>query len=284
MVRLGELDRDPTRFAQITEVGVDEHIWHHKPGRGKPPKAVTGMVNLDRDDTGRQRAKLLDLVLGRSGPVYADMLDKLDEDTRKNIQVATLDPFQGYKNAIDDKLADALAVVDHFHIEKLAIKMVDDVRCRLQNEHYGRRARRGDEMFGVMKILRANRDNLNDRQITRIDKVLDDERFKDLKHAYNKREELREALDCTDIKDGIAKMTKVLDTFYKSKVPEVAKLGRTLRRWRQPLLNFFKSNRSTNAGAESINNLIELHRRIARGFRNFDNYRLRCLLIAGAFD
>ena len=32
---------------------------------------------------------------------------------------------------------------------------------------------------------------------------------------------------------------------------------------------------------EAVNGLIELHRRIARGFRNPDNYRLRMLLIAG---
>ncbi|HIW30847.1 MAG TPA: transposase, partial [Candidatus Luteococcus avicola] len=31
----------------------------------------------------------------------------------------------------------------------------------------------------------------------------------------------------------------------------------------------------------SINGLIELHRRIARGFRNRENYRLRMLLIGG---
>lgn len=32
---------------------------------------------------------------------------------------------------------------------------------------------------------------------------------------------------------------------------------------------------------EAINGLIELHRRVARGFRNYDNYRLRMLLIGG---
>ncbi len=34
----------------------------------------------------------------------------------------------------------------------------------------------------------------------------------------------------------------------------------------------------------TINGLIELHRRIARGFRNRDNYRLRMLLIGGGLD
>ena len=34
----------------------------------------------------------------------------------------------------------------------------------------------------------------------------------------------------------------------------------------------------------TINGLIELHRRIARGFTNRENYRLRMLLIGGGLD
>jgi hypothetical protein len=41
------------------------------------------------------------------------------------------------------------------------------------------------------------------------------------------------------------------------------------------------TGRATNGGTEAINGLIELHRRVARGFRNRDNYRLRMLLIGG---
>ncbi|MFB9775585.1 transposase, partial [Brevibacterium otitidis] len=41
---------------------------------------------------------------------------------------------------------------------------------------------------------------------------------------------------------------------------------------------------ASNGGTEAVNGLIELGRRIARGFRNFENYRLRMLLIAGGLD
>jgi Transposase len=44
---------------------------------------------------------------------------------------------------------------------------------------------------------------------------------------------------------------------------------------------YFDTGRATNGGTEAINGLIELHRRIARGFRNRDHYRLRMLLIGG---
>ncbi|MGN7157898.1 transposase [Dietzia cercidiphylli] len=43
----------------------------------------------------------------------------------------------------------------------------------------------------------------------------------------------------------------------------------------------YSTDRSNNGGTEAINGLIELHRRLARGYRNRDNYRLRMLLIAG---
>jgi transposase len=38
---------------------------------------------------------------------------------------------------------------------------------------------------------------------------------------------------------------------------------------------------ASNGGTEAVNGLIELHRGIARGFRNRDNYRLRMLLVGG---
>jgi hypothetical protein len=49
-------------------------------------------------------------------------------------------------------------------------------------------------------------------------------------------------------------------------------------------LAYFDTGRASNGGTEAINGLIELHRRIARGFRNHDNYRLRMLLIGGGLD
>ena len=39
-----------------------------------------------------------------------------------------------------------------------------------------------------------------------------------------------------------------------------------------------------SGGTEAINGLIELHRRVARGFRNRKHYRLRMLLIGGGLS
>ncbi len=44
------------------------------------------------------------------------------------------------------------------------------------------------------------------------------------------------------------------------------------------------ATRGRNGGTEALNGLIKLHRRVARGFRNRDNYRLRRLLIGGGLS
>ena len=119
---------DEARFAGVTSLGVDEHIWHHVSTRpvdqgGRGPKEFTGMVDLTRDKDGRVRARLLDLVPGRSGEAYKTWLRDRGDTFRKGIEIATLDPFHGYKNAIDDQLEDAVAVLDAFYAEVLVMTM-----------------------------------------------------------------------------------------------------------------------------------------------------------------
>ena len=106
---------DPTRFNDVTSLGVDERLWHHvdEPPR---PEGAYREVDLSRDQAGRVRARLLDLVAGRSGKVYADWLQARGDDFRTRTQVATLDPFHGYKNAIVDQLADATSVLGAVHV------------------------------------------------------------------------------------------------------------------------------------------------------------------------
>jgi transposase len=64
------------------------------------------MVDLTRHRDGkgktRVRARLLDLVPARSGADYAEWLKARHDAFRTGIAVATLDPFHGYENAIDD--------------------------------------------------------------------------------------------------------------------------------------------------------------------------------------
>ncbi len=284
--RLVALADDEARFAGVTSLGVDEHIWHHADTRRRGPKELTGMVDLTRhrDEHGRWRvrARLLDLVPGRSKKAYADWLTDRSASFRAGVQVAALDPFGGYKSALDDELADATAVLDAFHVVKLGTQVVDEVRRRVQQDTTGHRGRKGDPLFAISTVLRAGAENLTDKQLDRLASAIEaHDAHEEVYVAWRCAQDLRAAYRAKDTTEGRRRAEKILTSFHTCPIPEVARLGRTLRRWREAFLAYFNTDRANNGGTEAVNGIIELHRRIARGYRNRDNYRLRMLLAAG---
>ena len=70
-------------------------------------------------------------------------------------------------------------------------------------------------------------------------------------------------------------------TCIDSHVPELRRLARTLTTWRAEFRAYFSTGRISNGPTEAVNLLIKKILRVAHGFRNFHNYRLRLLLHCG---
>ena len=278
---LAELADDPNRLTGVDTVRVDEHIWHHRSRPRKGPKEQTGIVDLTRRN-GKTKARLLDLVPGRSGKVYADWLRSRGNAFTAGVGTATLDPFRGYGNAIRDELEDATAVLDAFHVVRLGMNAMEECRRRVQQEQLGHRGRKHDPLYRIRNALRAGADRLTARQIERIEEGLQagDPDF-EVTVAWRCYQQLRSAFHTPSLPDGRAIALRVLESFPNCPIPEIARLGRTLRAWKEQFLAYFTTGRASNGGTETINGIIELHRRIARGFRNPANYRLRMILAAG---
>ena len=64
-------------------------------------------------------------------------------------------------------------------------------------------------------------------------------------------------------------------------IPELARLGSTPHTWRVELAAHFDYPDVSAGPTENLNLKIENTKRIARGYRNFDHYRLRLLLNHG---
>jgi transposase len=211
------------------------------------------MVDLTRDAHGRTKARLLDLVPGRSGQAYKSWLTERGQVFRTGVQIATLDPFRGYKNAIDDQLDDARAVLDAFHVVKLATGVVDEVRRRVQQDIHGHRGRKDDPLYRIRNILRAGAENLTDRQKARLATAWDgDERHVEVQVAWSCAQQVRSAYHQDSHTAGRAIAEKILDSFTSCPVPEVARLGRTLKQWRTEFLGYFDTDGASNGGTEAI--------------------------------
>ena len=165
------------------------------------------------------------------------------------------------------------------------MQAVDEVRRRTQNEIHGHRGRKDDPLYRIRNLLRAGQENLTDRQRVRLEQVwAADDRHVAVEVAWQCAQLVRSAYHQNNHAAGRTIAEHIIDTFPSCPIPEIARLGRTLRQWRQAFLGYFDTGGASNGGTEAINGLIELHRRVARGFRNLDNYRLRMLLIGGGLQ
>ena len=276
----GDRVGDPARLSGVSTVGVDEHIWRHgfRPGL---ERAVTGIVDLTRDQHGQLHARLLDVVPGRSGTVYARWLAAQPDRFTAGVQHAALDPFRGYANAIRDELPDAVMVLDAFHVVKLGTQVMDEVRRRVQQDTLGHRGHKGDPLYRIRGLLRHGAENLTDRQRAKLDTclALGDPDW-EVTLAWQAYQRLRAIYHAPSAAAGKQPAEQIIATFPSCPIPEVARLGRTLRAWRTQVLAYFHTAGVSNGGTEAINLIIEKTRRVAHGFRNFHNYRLRILLAA----
>ena len=268
------------RLTGVQTIGVDEHIW--RPSKtASADKAVTVMVDLTRDEHGVVHARLLDVVTGRSGKAYADWLTGPGTAVTATVEHAALDPFRGYANAIDDELPDAVPVLDAFHVVKLASTALDEVRRRIQQHTLGRRGHAGDPLYRIRRTLMTGEEHLTDRQRARLARHLPaGDPTGAVELAWRIYQAVRSIYHAPRPAEGRRRAEKLLDSLHTCPIPELARLGRTLRRWRAEILAYFTSGGVNNGGTEAINGVIEKIRRLAHGFRNFDHYRIRILLAA----
>jgi transposase len=246
---------DPARRKNVKTIGVDEHIW--RPSRIGVDRAVTIVVDLTRDQAGCLHARLLDAVVGRSGTVYKAWLDSQPEGFLDGVQTAALDPFRGYANAIRDGLPDAVAVLDAFHVVRLGTQVVDEVRRRVQQDTLGRRGHKDDPLYKIRGLLRHGAEHLTDKQQAKISHCLDagDPRAQ-VNLAWQCYQQLRSIYYAVPT-TGRQIAQKVPDSFPSCPIPEVARLGRTLRAWRAQVLAYFDTSGISNGGTEAINLIIE---------------------------
>ena len=78
-----------------------------------------------------------------------------------------------------------------------------------------------------------------------------------------------------------AAATELIVALHECPIEELARLGRTLHAWREELTAHFDHPEVSNGPTENLNLKIKNTKRIARGYRNFDHYRLRLLLNHG---
>ena len=274
---------DPTRFDGVRVIGVDEHCWRHT-RRGA--KYVTVIIDLTPTRDGTGPARLLDMVEGRSKQVFKTWLAARPHAWRHGIEVVAMDGFTGYKTAAVEELHHATAVMDPFHVVRLAGEALTRCRQRVQQDTCGHRGRAGDPLYRARRPLLTGVDLLTDRQVARLEGLFADERHAEVHATWSIYQRLIVAYRQPDKKLGQFLLKGVIDavsTGVPKELVELASLGRTLRRRAADVLACFDRPGTSNGPTEAINGRLEHLRGIALGFRNLTHYVARSLLETGGF-
>ena len=102
--------------------------------------------------------------------------------------------------------------------------------------------------------------------------------------AYHCAQQIRDVFHQDTPTQGRRLAARLAQRLPTCPIPEIARLGRTLRKWKDAFLAYFDTGGASNGPTEAINGRLEHLRGIAQGFVNHRNYRLRCLLHSGGFQ
>ncbi len=277
---------DPVRFDGVRVLGVDEHVWRHtRRGDKYVDKYVTVIIDLTpvRDRTGP--ARLLDMVEGRSKQAFKTWLAAQPAAFRDQVESVAMDGFTGFKTAAAEEIPAATAVMDPFHVVRLAGDALDRCRRRVQQQLHGHRGLRDDPLYRARRTLHTGTDLLTDRQARRLKVLFEADQHVEVYATWGIYQRMVAAYREPDHRQGRALMQQLIDDVGRSVPPaltEIAVLGRTLTRRAADVLAYFDQPGTSNGPTEAIGRLEHL-RGSALSFRNLTNYIARSLLESGGF-
>jgi transposase len=274
---------DEHRFDGVTAIGVDEHVWRHT-RRGD--KYVTVIVDLTGIREGTGPARLLDMVEGRSKQAFKAWLTDRDQAWRDSVEVVAMDGFTGFKTATAEELPDAVAVMDPFHVVRLAGDALDRCRRRVQLAIHGHRGMKNDPLYAMRRTLHTGAGLLTDKQKDRLAALFADDAHVEVEATWGIYQRLIAAYRHEDRRRGrdqMAMLISAISTGVPKALTEIITLGRTLKKRAADVLAYFDRPGTSNGPTEAINGRLEHLRGSALGFRNLTNYIARSLLETGGF-
>ena len=245
-------------WSQVRRILVDETSAR------KGHKYVTTFVDADS-------GALLLMEEGKESEVVAKFAQALREHggDPAQIELIAMDMSRAFRAGAREHLPQARIVFDRFHVMQLAGKAIDQVRMDL--------AAAGFSLKGALWALRGNEWTRSAKQLELRYRIL--KACPQIGRALMLKEALQEVLDDTDVK-GLRWWCSWAD---RSRLQPFRRLSRTLKEHRDGILAFIET-RITNALIEAINGLLQIAKRLARGFRNFKYFKAVAYLKAGQLN
>lgn len=242
-------------WSQVRRLLVDETSAR----RGQ--RYVTTVVDADTRE-------LLFMSEGREAAALAAFVQELRAHggAPEQIELVAMDMSPAYRKGAREHLPQARIVFDRFHLMQMAGQALDQVRKELRRE--------GAELAGSLWAVRGNEWTRTEEQLAQRQAL--GRQYPKLGRAMMLRETLQDVLAGEDP----AALRWWVTRARRARLAPFRKLADSIMEHWEGIVAFLET-RVTNGVIEAINGLLQLAKRLARGFRSFANFRLMALLKAG---
>jgi len=282
-----------TKAAELLGLSWDEvhAIQERAVRRGMKTRDLSGISYLGIDEKSflkghsyaslvydLEGARVLEVIKDRTEEAAKSLFNTIPEAVRSAIQAVAVDMWKPYEAAIISTMPAAQIVHDKFHVVGYLNKAIDTVR---KKENKCLKQNGSDLLKGTRYTWLKNPENWSEK---------DEATFEDLKVAGLKVTRAWSIVQTfIPIWDYIYERParKFFDKWYfwatHSQLKPIIDVAKMIKRHLDNILTFLK-HRITNAASEGLNSKIQAVKAAARGFRNFENYRIAILFHCGGLQ
>lgn len=214
--------------------------------------------------------RIIHAIEGRDRSAILPFLKELAKHA-SHLKAIAMDMSGPYTSAVSEVLPHVDIVFDHFHVNALVNRALDDIR-RQQQQNLNNQAKR--VIKGKRFLLLKNYHDLDPSAQEGLQALLDANA--PLLIAHTLKEQFRLFWVQTTQKKASDVLMRWIREVYESGLGSLIKVAKTLLRHARGLVNYFK-HRISNGKIEGINNKIKTISRQAYGFRDIEYFKLRLL-------
>ena len=234
-------------------IGIDEHFFSRR----------NGFTEFATVFTDLKKKRLMEMCLGKDKKSIVEQVQHIPG--RFDVQIVVIDMSNGYRSFVKEFFPNAMIVADKFHM----LRLITPALLKVRKEIHGHR-----QDLQQRRLLLRNREDLDYFVRSDIDKYLS--QHPELNELYRIKEKLREVYRCSGYKRAKINIERLIDQMAQSSLEPAQRLRRTLIKWKEEILNYFE-NKWTNGFTEATNGTAKAIQRRARGYKCFENYRLKTL-------
>jgi transposase len=250
---------DDMDWSNVKNIGIDET------SRKKGHNYITTVTDLDT-------SRVIYTTIGKDAATVDSFKNELEKRGLKAEQIQNIcsDLSPAFILGIKNNFPNASHTFDKFHVIKIINKAVDEVRAK---------EAKANELIRKSKYsLLKNPENLTANQKTKLDSILAE--YTQSGEAYKLKLEFQDLFTLSTRQDAEMYLTDWIKSVQNSKISQMKKLAKSIKRHWEGILNWFDS-RISNGKVEALNCGIQNLKRRAKGFRTLTNFQAMVYLVMG---